>query len=986
MDCFTDGIRQLFQALTNLTAPVAAPPAVPRDTTVRVEDASRRALAAAAPARPSPMAEVPAAPRSSLSSVHGGDSSLVRGGAGGPPRPPATSTSGYLDPRRVSAFSSVDKGDFGTPGCGAGGSLRSVGAGCPVSGYGGAAFGSSRITAQEISPFVRRMRPLAPGEIRDQDDVDTTTQQSFVRDLCGKSHTIYARSNAQVAEYIQTVIHTMVENEGRQILDQYKRFRLVSYGKLIAEADNKGNIFQLPSDLQSSLVKEFAPHGTMMHIVLSKVTEVNCDNLLALREFLVRGHMGRDFAVVLSSSENTLYRLYTRCISGGAAIGIEIESVEEPSEKLTIRFTADNKLLTGLTDPENIWRSRLETFIESVKLCPHAVENPSITEEQFFTFVDYLKTQTDGFPLTDHLGVEYCMMREHGAAPSSFVIAIWQLAPEDRENRLEFLFDEAGNLQSITDRGVDRTLEDLLDQKKPRSQALYACFHRLQVKGLIPKEVDHSFNGWTMLLPKLLLKGGYGIDRPFRSSSGPRGNLFIAPDIMYGVRVYLDTQDARLAMIFDATGRVVGAELNGFDYTDRFKERNDYWKGFVFAVFKEIFAEQAVFYADDINTLWVHPNTLEICPKQLAIRLNSFRLNPGVTRIRFLNDLLEEGPALDVGGLSREFFSSLAPKLFNRSTGVLARREDAPYRPYVTGPYEDSPLGTTLALSISYALLSPFGVKLGSLFDRDFYEVIKAVCTRDEDLRTRSFVLGLILPETSYREQIVSWFAEAIFAERRPNPSTWPALRTALLEMCTVVYYLDPPIDQSVATLDAYLTHNLKDLFKNQIQEALFIKALCTDLRGYRADSMVASRPTAEALQIAVEGVAFTAADILRRMRVDEAMMENYVASAGERVIFQTHYVWIQEIINEHRDNPEWLAQFVQFMTGQNNAPRDTEFKFAITRQYTDSRTRASRRGEQFHIHTCSARLDIPPLAGMTKEGLLYALEALIASRGYNAD
>jgi hypothetical protein len=426
-----------------------------------------------------------------------------------------------------------------------------------------------------------------------------------------------------------------------------------------------------------------------MHLVLLQATLIDTENLLRLRSFLVNGHMQKDFSIVLSSSENTLFRLYTRYIGGGEAIGIEIENYQNPEDRLTIRFTPTNELkmtdqMAAIkADPENIWHRRLETFIESIRSCHHTVENLPITREQFSTFVAYLQTQKVGepLPLTDHLGVEYCAIFEQVRVDRPPQITILQYTPDDPENKLEFQFDAEGNLDVITINGAPITLEELIDPRNPRSLALYAWFHRLQIQGHIPKERDGSFDVCSTFLPKLLLKGNHVQDRPFHCYGAPN-KLFIAPDILNGFRVYLDTDEARLAMIFNASGSVIGVELNGVDYTDQFYKKNDLWKGVVFRAFQDIFAREAVYHDPHTHTLWVHPDTVTIAPLQLATKLAySTSFHPRFTQIRFLNDLLQEGPALDVGGLSREFFSSFAAKLFSRSSAFLHRREDPPYRP-----------------------------------------------------------------------------------------------------------------------------------------------------------------------------------------------------------------------------------------------------------------------------------------------------------------
>jgi hypothetical protein len=276
-------------------------------------------------------------------------------------------------------------------------------------------------------------------------------------------------------------------------------------------------------------------------------------------------------------------------------------------------------------------------------------------------------------------------------------------------------------------------------------------------------------------------------------------------------------------------------------------------------------------------------------------------------------------------------------------------------------------------------------VKLGYLFDKNFYAALKIACDTPSDGAILSNTLEMILPESPYRSHIARWFRGYILSESEPDPSQKDALRRALLEMCTSVYYLDPPSSEVEVAIDSYLTQNLSELFKSHLEEARFIRSLRLSLMSYVVD-LIKTIPTPEALQIAIEGVAFTADDILERMRVDTVMMENYSATSREAALFTAHYRWICEIIDEHRENPEWLALFVQFMTGQNNVPRDTLFKFSITRLYEDSRTRTSHRGDQFHIHTCSSRLDIPPLATMTKEDLLMSIESLMTARGYNID
>jgi hypothetical protein len=863
------------------------------------------------------------------------------------------------------------------------------GAGSGVVGF--TSFSSGSLDPTDISPFVPRLRPFLPSAIAEHRS--DCRMQSFVKTLDGASYTIEANPDAQVAEYIQTIIQTLVRIKGEGVLSEYKKFKLISCGRLIAIADNKGQVFHLPTEFQSLRVRDFAPHGTLMQLVLSHVTPINCENLLRLRDFLARGHMQADFAIVLSSSENTLFRLYTRYISGGKAIGIEIENYEHSTDRLAIRFTPANELeMTDqlraiLSDPENIWSKRLETFIESIQSCDHRVENPPISQDQFSAFVAYLQTLSHGdpLPLTDHLGVEYYAILENESASGSYKINIQQYAPEDPTNNLEFRFYRDGNLQSITINGVLCSMEELIDPSNPRSLSLYACFHRLQIQGRIPKEVDSSFSDWSVFLPRLLLKGNYVQDRPFLTYN-TNNKLFIATDVLNGFRIYLDTQEARLAMIFSATGALVGVEINGVAYLDQFNDRNDMWKNLVFSAFKELFVKEGIYHQPHSNTLWVHPNSLAIAPIEFARRFNLLSFDPRVTHIGFLNDLFQEGPALDVGGLSREFFSSLSGRLFTRSSGLLKRREDSPYRPYAIQGDRAYMLTSTLARSISSALLSPHGVRLGYLFDKNFYAVLKAACDIPSyHIFALSQVLQMILPESPYRSSIARWYGQHISREAPINIAEQADLRRDLLEMCTDVFCLDPPSDESEATIDSYLNENLKELFQKQVEEAQFIKAVRENLRS-DVVVLIQTIPTAEAFQIAVEGVAFTADDILERMRVDEAMMVNYSASPPERDVFYRYYQWMREIINEQRENPEWLALFVQFMTGQNNAPRDTLFKFSITRLYEDRTTRSSHRGDQFHIHTCSARLDMPPLAAMTKEDLLMSIEALMAARGYNAD
>jgi hypothetical protein len=396
----------------------------------------------------------------------------------------------------------------------------------------------------------------------------------------------------------------------------------------------------------------------------------------------------------------------------------------------------------------------------------------------------------------------------------------------------------------------------------------------------------------------------------------------------------IDGDEALIFTFNETTGLLASVkDQSGADVSLTTLKEGEGWNVVLTQFANEILKERGV--EVEGATIKVHPKALKKFPGDILERLT-----PSVTNVRYLNDDFEPNPAIDAGGVSRQFTSDLCKALFI-TTGedppliVLTEEDSLP-----DFKDEEAAIYQKFGNILSFVLTNTSPLITGVYLNPKFYLLLKKAA------------LGLT------PDQIAVSFTKEILTQ---DPDT----------IKTLNFYDNPSPELKLEAITCLRNTYLSDLTDEATIEDVRREIETTILeRGIKMSDAIlhilnGMSPLAKAnlatiedadLSTRIQGSLVTAESLKAAIQMEEGLSDLALEKR----------TWILERIDEKQEDPKWLAGFLHFITGQ---PFLSPLAPPIKLKFLDL--------ENFNAHTCFNMLDVP-INVAKREEFLAALDICI--------
>jgi Leucine-rich repeat (LRR) protein len=336
------------------------------------------------------------------------------------------------------------------------------------------------------------------------------------------------------------------------------------------------------------------------------------------------------------------------------------------------------------------------------------------------------------------------------------------------------------------------------------------------------------------------------------------------------------------------------------------------------------------------TTIKVHPDALKKFPLKILEMLT-----PSVTNTRYLNDDFMPNPAIDAGGVFRQFISELCKALFiknGETHPLICVREDG----MPDFKDEEAAIYQKFGKILSFVLTSRFSLVTGVYFNPKFYLLLKKAISGLEEYRLAAAVMKECVTQDPKTLKDLNWYED---------PSSCVESKAEVIAHLTDILgadlsdeSTDEDICREIETCVLYAGIEIAHAISNVLHGM-------TDFAKERLSLIKDSELSAR-----IQGVLVSAKDLKDAIKIEE---DSCLEAKEKRD-------WIFEKIDENKENPEWLSNFVQFITGQ---PFLSPFAPPIHLNFLET--------PNFSAHTCAKTLDVP-LNIAAKEDFLFLLDRCI--------
>lgn len=399
-------------------------------------------------------------------------------------------------------------------------------------------------------------------------------------------------------------------------------------------------------------------------------------------------------------------------------------------------------------------------------------------------------------------------------------------------------------------------------------------------------------------------------------------------------KYYLDLEfkgDSKLSIRFSKDGQIISARVDGKkEDIDRVFSQNGQWNQPLKEGIQHFLETFAMKKDIPMLGLMIHPLVLSECPEAALMQLcksGSFTFKSGV---KFLNDKLQPGPGVDLGGPRRQVLGDLPRNLFDGTPQRTIKMHSQ--IPVLSNDPSKASEEKKVLENFGKMLAVCFKKQdyvVGRLFPDNYFGLIKKLMEVDLPLSDDQ-IIRLSEDEIASDENI-GWMLEVYKSPRLLDTNEKETL--ALIG-------IDIPEDiDDPSKIKDFLKNCLLESFPYLRNRVLAAHAISQGLKSgiTPVDASAIRRMSNQALSRNLQGIQFSREDIASRVK-----------HLTNDPVVRAKAAWLVEIILDPNTSEEWIKSLLKTVTGFPSVTASTSIRINATNRDFCS------------AHTCTSCIDLP--------------------------